>query len=514
MSRVRCRRCHDRANRLSDQHETTEAALIEGRRRKHEAILEQGGYPYRFERSDMAADLHARFSDLEPATTTDTEVTVAGRLMLHRSFGKLQFGTLLDGSGTIQLFVDKAVAGDDIAARFGDLDLGDWVGASGVVMTTKRGELSVSVAELTLLQKSLRPLPDKWHGLVDVETRSRRRYIDLMVNDDARRVALTRAKVISELRNSFESRGFVEVETPVLLHEATGAAARPFVTEHNTLDTEMSLRIATELYLKRLVVGGIERVFEIGRIFRNEGIDSTHNPEFTMLEAYQAFADYHDVMTLVEDVFAEVAVASAGGVEISYQDRPLSLAAPYRRTTMLELVSGFVGEEVSLDTDRARLVALLSEREVETDESVTSGVLLFNLYELAHREIWEPTFVIDFPREVSPLARASRDDPRLTERFELIIAGAEYCNAFSELNDPDDQRARFEAQAAARAAGDEEANPVDEDYLMALEYGLPPTGGLGIGVDRLVMLLTDQPHIREVILFPTLRPQPSGPSHE
>lgn len=491
---------------MTDQHETTEDALIEGRRLKHEAILEQGGYPYRFERTDLAADLHARFSELEPATTTDTEVTVAGRLMLRRSFGKLQFGTLRDGSGSIQLFVDQAAAGEDIAARFGELDLGDWVGATGVVMTTKRGELSVRVAELTLLQKSLRPLPDKWHGLADVETRSRRRYIDLMVNDEARKVALTRAKVVSELRNAFEKRGFVEVETPVLLHEATGAAARPFITEHNTLDVEMSLRIATELFLKRLVVGGIERVFEIGRIFRNEGIDSTHNPEFTMLEAYQAFADYNDVMTLVEDVFAEVAEAASGESEFTYQDRSLTLTGPYPRITMLELVSGFVGEEVSLDTDPDRLMALLAERDVVADESAPPGVLLFNLYEHAHREIWEPTFVTDFPREVSPLARESRDDPRLTERFELVIAGAEYCNAFSELNDPDDQRARFESQAAARAAGDEEANPVDEDYLMALEYGLPPTGGLGIGVDRLVMLLTDRPHIREVILFPTLRP--------
>ncbi len=492
---------------MSEAAETTEDLLIEGRRAKHQKVLDSGGYPYRFERSDSAAALHERHGELESGSQTETPATVAGRLMLQRSFGKLQFGTLRDGTGTIQLFVDEGAVGEELAGRFADFDLGDWIGASGTVMTTKRGELSIKVESLTLLQKSLRPLPDKFHGLSDVELRSRRRYLDLMVNDEARNVALTRARVVSELRKSFESRGFVEVETPVLLREATGAAARPFVTEHHTLDMEMSLRIATELFLKRLVVGGIERVFEIGRIFRNEGIDSTHNPEFTMLEAYQAFADYQDIMRLVEQVFAEVAKAASGSTTVEYQGEEIAFQGPYRRVPMLDLVSEFVGEQLSLDTSPAHLAELLESHGGEPEEDDSAALLLFELYERAHRGIWDPTFVVDFPREVSPLSRSHRDDPRLTERFELVIAGAEYCNAFSELNDPDDQRARFEAQAAARAAGDDQANPVDEDYLLALEYGLPPTGGLGIGVDRLVMLLTDQPHIREVILFPTLKPK-------
>jgi len=426
--------------------------------------------------------------------------------MLHRSFGKLQFGTLQDVSGTIQLFVDERVAGD-AADEFEGCDLGDWVGAAGVVMTTKRGELSVKVDELILLQKALRPLPDKWHGLVDVEQRSRRRYLDLMVNEEARRVAVTRANVISELRRQFESRGFIEVETPVMLSQATGALARPFVTHHNALDVDLQLRIATELFLKRLVVGGLEKVFEIGRIFRNEGIDSTHNPEFTMLEAYQALADYGDIMTLVEEVFVAVVETAAGTLRPVFKGRELSFERPFRRVSLAELVSEFVGEDVSLDSDRDELSTLLASRGATVPDGGGTGKLLFELYELAHREIWDPTFVTDFPTEVSPLSRKREDDERLTERFELVIAGAEYCNAFSELNDPDDQLARFKTQAAARTAGDDAAHVIDYDYVEALEYGLPPTGGLGIGVDRLVMLLTDQPHIREVILFPTLRPE-------
>jgi len=493
---------------MSEQPETSEDRLIESRRAKHEAALASGDYPHRFERSHLAGELQDEYAGLEPGTETGDRVTVAGRLMLHRSFGKLQFGTLQDVSGSIQLFVERNTAGQQITDQFADLDLGDWVGASGVVMTTKRGELSVKVDRLTLLQKALRPLPDKWHGLVDVETRSRQRYVDLMVNPDARRTALTRAKVVSDLRSAFESRGFVEVETPVLLTQATGALARPFQTDHNALDLRLQLRIATELYLKRLVVGGLEKVFEIGRIFRNEGIDSTHNPEFTMLEAYQAFADYHDIMDLVEEVIGSVARSAAGSSEISYQGRDLSFATPFARVTLTGLVSAHVGEPVDLDTDPGELAALLRERGVHVDGDWGPGKLVFELYELAHEEVWEPTFVMDFPTEVSPLSRKSAEDPRITERFELVIAGAEYCNAFTELNDADDQRARFEAQAAARAAGNEEAHVIDDDYIRALEYGLPPTGGLGIGVDRLVMLLTDQPHIREVILFPTLRPQP------
>ena len=398
--------------------------------------------------------------------------------------------------------------GTEVAELFSNLDLGDWIGVTGVVMTTKRGELSVKVDHLELLQKSLRPLPDKYHGLHDVELRSRRRYLDLMVNEEARMVATTRASIVSELRSQFEQRGYVEVETPVLLHQATGATARPFATEHNALDIEMYLRIATELYLKRLVVGGMEKVFEIGRIFRNEGVDSTHNPEFTMLESYEAFADYEDVMGMVEEVFAAVTQSTAGNTTITYQGQELDLSSPFRRVSLCDLVSETVGQPVDLDTPLDVLRRQARDAGVDYEDGWTSGRLLVEIYEeVVEASIWEPTFVKHQPIEVSPLSRRNRDDPRLADRFELVIAGSEYANAFSELNDPDDQRERFETQAAARAAGDDEAHPVDEDYLLALEYGLPPTGGLGIGVDRLVMLLTDQPHIREVILFPTLRPE-------
>ncbi len=494
---------------MTDHDETGHDRLIDARRAKHEAVLDAGGYPHRFVRSALAAQLQERYPDLGAGAETEDRVMVAGRLMLHRSFGKLQFGTLHDSSGSIQLFVERGFAGDELAERFAELDLGDWIGAGGVVMTTKRGELSVKVDSLTLLQKALRPLPDKWHGLVDVETRSRQRYLDLMVNPEARQTASTRARVVSDLRREFESRGFIEVETPVLLTQATGALARPFVTYHNALDIHLQLRIATELYLKRLVVGGMERVFEIGRIFRNEGIDATHNPEFTMLEAYQAFADYRDIMDMVEEILAAVAASALGSRTTTYQGRELSFTTPFRRVRLVDLVSEFVGDSVSLDTDPKRLASLLSERAVPVDEGWSRGKMMFELYELAHKEVWEPTFVMDFPTEVSPLSRRSPEDPRVTERFELVIAGSEYCNAFSELNDADDQRERFEEQAAARAGGDEEAHVIDHDYIQALEFGLPPTGGLGIGVDRLVMLLTDQAHIREVILFPTMRPTSS-----
>lgn len=482
-------------------------SLVAGRREHHRQILESGGYPHRYERTHRAAQLHEEFSDLEPGSETDVRATVAGRLLLFRSFGKLQFGTIQDDSGTIQLFVDRSTIGEKGADEFARVDLGDWIGASGVVMTTRKGELSIRVDEFTILQKSLRPLPEKWHGLHDIELRSRRRYLDLMVNEEARRVAMARAAIVSELRRQFESRGFVEVETPVLLSQATGATARPFATEHHALDMEMFLRIATELFLKRLVVGGLEKVFEIGRIFRNEGIDSTHNPEFTMLEAYQALADYSDMMILVEEVVVGVTETVLGDTKIIFQGRDLDLSPPFRRLSMTSLVSEKLGQEVDLDTPPGKLITLAGEAGLQVEDGWSSSRIISEVYEeLVEGGIWEPTFVTHQPIEVSPLARRNPDDPRLADRFELVIAGSEYANAFSELNDPDDQRARFEAQAAAREAGDVEAHPVDEDYLLALEYGLPPTGGLGIGVDRLVMLLTDQAHIREVILFPTMRP--------
>ena len=482
--------------------------LVAARIEKHRKVVAAGGYPTRFDRTDLASELHDRYADLEPGAETGVEATVAGRLMNVRDMGKLAFGVLQDVSGRIQLFVSASVLGTDGFEDFLDLDAGDWIGATGEIIATKKGELSVRVSSVTLLSKALRPLPEKWHGLKDVEARSRQRYVDLMVNSDSRKTALVRARVVSELRRQFEDRGFIEVETPVLLTQATGATARPFETHHNALDLDLSLRIATELFLKRLVVGGIERVFEIGRIFRNEGVDATHNPEFTMLEAYQAFADYEDVMALIEAVFSGVAVAAAGTSTLTYQGRHLDLSPPFRRARLVDLVSDAVGEEVSLATSPARLAEIAATRGVDIEEAWGPGRVIFELYEeLAEDGIWEPTFVTDYPKEVSPLARSSRDNPEITERFELVIAGAEYANAFSELNDPFDQRERFEVQAAARAAGDDEAHPVDEDYLRALEYGLPPTGGLGIGVDRLVMLLTDRKHIREVILFPTMRPE-------
>ncbi|MGI9666264.1 MAG: lysine--tRNA ligase [Acidimicrobiia bacterium] len=493
---------------IDDSDPLEDHPLTRARVDKYREVMEDGGFPYSFARTHTAADLIDTYTDLAPGAETGDAVTVAGRLMNTRNMGKLIFAVLSDVSGTIQLFVDKRTLGDDGFGRFSELDSGDWVGATGEVIATKRGELSVRISSFELLQKSLRPLPDKWHGLKDVEARSRRRYVDLMANEDARATAIARATVISELRRQFEGRGYIEVETPVLLPQATGATARPFRTHHNTLDQDMYLRIATELYLKRLVVGGLERVFEIGRIFRNEGIDSSHNPEFTMLESYEAFADYEDIMLLVEEVAAACAIAVTGDTTINYMDRSLSLAGPYRRASMLSLVQQEVAADIDYDTDVDDLRALARSHGVEPEDHWGSGKLIEALFdEVVEPTLWDPIFVTEHPIEISPLSRAHRSKPHVTERFELFIAGDEYANAFSELNDPFDQRSRFEDQAASRQAGDDEAHPVDDDYILALEYGLPPTGGLGIGVDRLVMLLTDKQHIREVILFPTMRPE-------
>jgi lysyl-tRNA synthetase class 2 len=496
------------ATQAEDVESLETAALTKERLAKYQAIMEGGGFPYSFERTDTSADLATRFPDLEPGATTDEVVTIAGRLQTTREMGKLIFAPVVDGTGALQLFVDKRTLGDDSFAAFRDLDAGDWIGATGEVIVTKRGELSIRISEFELLQKSLRPMPDKWHGLKDIEQRSRRRYLDLLANEDARRIAITRARIVSELRTQFEDRGYVEVETPVLLPQATGAAAKPFRTSHSALDMDMYLRIATELYLKRLVVGGIEKVYEIGRIFRNEGIDSTHNPEFTMLESYEAFSDFNDIMVLVEDVIAACAIVATGGTEITYDGRTINLAGPYRRVTMLELTQEALGRDIDYDTPMAELRSLANGHGIEVEDHWGSGKLIEALFdELVEASLWEPTYVTEHPIEISPLARVHRNKPHVTERFELFIAGGEYANAFSELNDPFDQRARFESQVAAGAAGDEEAHPIDEDYIRALEYGLPPTGGLGLGVDRLVMLLTDKKHIREVILFPTMRPE-------
>jgi lysyl-tRNA synthetase class 2 len=489
----------------------TDDPLVTQRSEKVDAIRARGGNPYpsRFERTATAAQVADTHPDLPPSTTTGEFVSVAGRLMNVRRLGNLSFGVLQDATGRIQLFIERTTMGSDAFDQFDeDVDSGDWIGATGEIITTKRGELSVKTSEIALLSKALRPLPEKWHGLQDKETRFRQRYLDLIANEDARRVAQVRIDVIAALRRSFTDRGFVEVETPMLQAEAGGALAKPFFTHHNALDIDLYLRIATELHLKRLVIGGIERVFELGRVFRNEGIDSTHNPEFTTLEAYQAFADYRDVMELMEEVVPKAAIAATGGTVLEYQGRTLDLTPPYHRVPLLDLVAEATGTQVSFEQSRDDLVGLCELHGITAHPAWGKGKLITELFErLVEPALWEPTFVIDYPKETSPLARVHPDNPDITERFELFAGGMEICNAFSELNDPADQRRRFEAQARAKAEGEEETHPIDEDFLRALEHGMPPTGGLGIGVDRLVMLLSDEPTIREVVLFPTMRPE-------
>jgi lysyl-tRNA synthetase, class II len=462
--------------------------------------------PYRYEPDATAAALRAEFGDLEPGTETGRVVTVAGRLMLRRVQGKLAFGTLQDGTGRIQLFA-LARSTPDFSA-FGELSLGDWIGVRGEVLTTRSGELSVRVDEWSLLAEARRPFPDKWHGISDPDTRFRQRYVDLWVTPEARDTFLLRSRVLSLTRRWLEDRGFVEVETPVFHPIPGGALARPFSTHHNALDLELYLRIAPELYLKRLTVGGLERVFEIARVFRNEGISTRHNPEFTMLELYQAYADYTDMMDLVEQLVAHLAGETRGTTVLAYGDREVDLTPPWRRATMTELIAEHTGLTVDLDTPIDELRNACERHGVELKDGHGPGKLLLELYEkTVEGQLWGPVFVTDYPKEVSPLARDHRSRPGYTERFEPIVAGRELGNAFSELVDPDEQRARFEDQAAQKAAGDAEAMAVDEDYLRAMEYGLPPTGGLGIGIDRLVMLLADAHTIRDVVLFPTLRPE-------
>jgi lysyl-tRNA synthetase class 2 len=480
-----------------------------------EAIRAGGGdpYPVRFDRDRTAASLHEEFAGLEAGTETGVTVRVAGRLLLIRRQGKLVFATLRDGTAAIQLFVSQGEVGEEAQAEFAKLDLGDWVGIEGEVMTTRRGELSVKVRSFRLLSKSLRPLPDKWHGLSDVDTRFRRRYVDLIVNEDARRVFQIRFAAISAIRRFLDSQAFVEVETPVLHPIPGGAAAKPFITHHNALDMDLYLRIAPELYLKRLIVAGFERVYEIGRVFRNEGLSTRHNPEFTMLEAYQAYADYTEMMTLTEQLVAHAALEATGSTTVPFpgdegDGQPIDLAPPWPRRTLRQLIADHAGVDVHPAMPLAELQKHCDTLGVPYDPKWGPGKLVLEIYEkTTEHAIVGPMFVLDYPREVSPLARPHRDDPTLVERFEVIVAGRELANAFSELNDPVDQRERFEAQAVLAAGGDEEAQPVDDDYLTALEYGLPPSGGLGIGIDRLAMLLAGVSSIREVILFPHLRPQ-------
>jgi len=480
--------------------------VMADRRAKLDALIDAGVDPFPVgvpRPTATAAALAAEHADLGPEASTGEAVTVGGRLVGLRSFGKLRFAVLRDATGDIQLFVQKNALSEESFARFDGLDLGDWVVASGEVITTKRGELSVKVADWVLAAKSLRPLPDKWHGLADRGTRFRQRAVDLIINENARETARIRSRVLSALRRAYEDRGFMEVETPMLQVRPGGALAKPFITHHNALDVPMYLRIAPELYLKRLVVGGFEKVFEVNRNFRNEGIDATHNPEFTMLEAYDAYADADEVMTTCEAVLAEVVAAVHGDSAIEFDGRPVPMAGPFPRLPMSEAVSEAVGVDIDPTWPVGELAAIARRHGVDPEEGYGSGKLIEKLFEaLVEPTLWDPVFVTEFPTEVSPLARKHRSKEGVTERFELFIAGWEIANGFTELNDPIDQRERFEAQARAKAAGDEEAMVVDEDFLAALEQGMPPTGGIGIGVDRLVMLLTGHETIREVVLFP------------
>lgn len=463
-------------------------------------------YPYRFDRSHTLGEIRKEFSHLEAGSETETHVTVAGRILLKRDQGKLIFATLQDRETSIQLFVSKAIVGDDAFDAINNLDLGDWVGATGIVMTTRKGELSVKVDSVVLLSKAVRPLPDKWHGLTDTDTRYRQRYADLIGNEESRRMFAVRHAVIASFRRTLHERGFIEVETPVLHVEPGGAHARPFVTHHNALDMTLYLRIALELHLKRLIVGGMERVFEIGRVFRNEGISTRHNPEFTMMELYQAFADYTDIMDLTEVLFVNAAIDATGSSTVLIDDIPVDLAKPWRRVRMIDLVKEATGVEVHPSQPREQLVALAEKHGVKVLPHFGQGKIIEELFEAtSEAALREPTFVTGHPVEISPLARVDRNDPHLTERFELFVGGRELANAYSELNDPVEQRLRFEDEQKSKDAGNAEAGTVDEDFLRAMEYGMPPTGGLGIGMDRLVMLIGNAQSIRDVILFPTLR---------
>lgn len=465
-------------------------------------------YPYRYDRTHSAAEVQALGADLEPGAETELELAVAGRIMLKRDTGKLVFASIADRGVNVQLFISKSVVGDDGFALAKQLDRGDWVGAAGTLMTTRTGEVSVKVRELQLLSKSIRPLPDKWHGLSDTDTRFRQRYVDLIVNERARRVFEIRHAVIASFRRTLAGRDFVEVETPILHVEVGGATARPFITHHNTLDMPLYLRIATELHLKRLIVGGLDRVFEIGRLFRNEGMDTTHNPEFTTMESYEAFGDATEAMALTEALLTNAAHDATGSTTVDVGGTAVDLAEPWPRVRMVDLVSDAVGETVHPSQPVAQLRALAERHGVRYEPAWGSGKLVEELFEgLCEAALVRPTFVTGHPVEVSPLARLDPHDPHLTDRFELFIGGTEYANGYSELNDPVDQRRRFEAEQAAKDAGDDERGSIDEDYLRALEYGLPPTAGLGVSIDRPVMLLAGVDSIREVILFPTLRPE-------
>lgn len=475
------------------------------RREKLDQLRQQGEDPFlitKYDRTHLSNEITGGFEALE-----GRQVCVAGRMLSKRVMGKASFAHVFDGGGKIQVYLRRDEVGIEAYDAFKSWDIGDIVGAKGIAFKTKSGEVTVHVSEITLLSKSLLPLPEKFHGLKDPDLRYRQRHIDLIVNPEVRAAFIARSKVIKTIRDYLDARGFLEVETPVLQITPGGANARPFITHHNTLDLDMYLRIALELYLKRLIIGGFDRVYEIGRIFRNEGMSVKHNPEFTMIEVYQAYADYNDMMDLTEGVIRACAKTAVGSETVVYQGQEISFATPWKRVTMRDAVHSATGVDFgALSDEKAREQAKKLHMEVGPKD--TRGTLLNAAFEeFVEETLVQPTFVLDYPVEVSPLAKRKPGEGWLTERFEMFIAAREMANAFSELNDPVDQRERFMAQAAKREAGDAEAQMMDEDFVQAMEIGMPPTGGLGIGIDRLVMLLTDSPSIRDVLLFPTMKPR-------
>ena len=483
--------------------------LVRQRRDKLEALRARGVDPFgaRYPVTHWAQPLTER---LETASENELKavgpVSLAGRLVAMRDHGKTAFAHLMDRTGRIQLYARADQLGDDYPA-FTSLDLGDFIGVTGEMFRTRTGQLTVAVKSLTFLSKSLRPLPEKWHGLKDVETRYRQRYVDLVVNPEVREIFLLRSRIVRALRTSLDARGFLEVETPMMQPIPGGAIARPFKTHHNALGMDLYLRIAPELYLKRLVVGGFDRVYEINRNFRNEGVSTQHNPEFTMLEFYQAYADYQDLMELTEELFTELAQSLLGRLTLTWGEHEISLARPWRRVPFFQGLSDALGMTVTPETDAAAVSGAAAQKGIVSKGGVAWPIWKDVFEELVEPTLVQPTFVTDFPIELSPLAKKKRDNPLLVDRFELFIGRRELANAYSELNDPIDQLARFREQAALQARGDDEAHWLDEDYVRALEYGMPPAAGEGIGIDRLVMLFADQPSIREVILFPHLRPE-------
>ncbi|MEY8537364.1 lysine--tRNA ligase [Lactococcus muris] len=481
------------------------------RREKMEALRESGIDPFghRFVRTHNSAELHAKYDEntKEELQEKDLHATIAGRLMTKRGKGKVGFAHLQDREGQIQIYVRKDEVGEENYQIFKQADLGDFLGVEGQIMKTDMGELSIKASKLTFLSKALRPLPEKFHGLTDTETRYRKRYLDLISNKESFNRFVTRSKIISEIRRYMDGRGYLEVETPVLNNEAGGAAARPFYTHHNSLNIDMALRIATELHLKRLIVGGMEKVYELGRVFRNEGMDMTHNPEFTTMESYEAYADFDDIMDLTEGIFQHVAHTVLGKDIIEYDGKEINVGGKFARVHMVDAIKEQTGVDFWKDMSFEEAVALAKEHDIYVEKHFTSvGHIINEFFEkYVEDTLVQPTFVFGHPKEISPLAKMNEEDPRFTDRFELFINGKEYANAFSELNDPIDQLERFEAQAKAKELGDDEATGVDYDYVEALEHGMPPTGGLGIGIDRLVMLFTGTTSIRDVLLFPTMK---------